>query len=103
MLGRILMAGAVAASLGACAVENRTVVAADDPCLTYGFRLGTSEYRQCQSREAEARRTGRMRAGYSDVQLMADSQRACNSYGLMPYTDPYQRCVRNEYAYRSPG
>jgi hypothetical protein len=102
MLGRILMSGALAATVGACAIESRTVVAAEDACTVYGFRMGTSEYRQCQSREAEARRLGRMPAGYSDAQLMAASQAACSSYGLAPYTDPYQRCVRREYAYRRP-
>lgn len=102
MLGRILMIGAAATALGACSIENRTVLAADDACSVYGFRLGTSEYERCQSREAAARRAGRMRAGYSQAQLMADSQAACSSYGLTPYTDRYERCVRGEYAYRQP-
>jgi hypothetical protein len=103
MLGRILMVGAAAAALGACSVETRTVVAADDACSVYGFRVGSVEYSRCQSREAAARRAGRMRAGYSQAQFVADSQAACSSYGLAPYTDRYERCVRNEYAYRQPG
>src|SRR5512143_3187447 len=103
MLGRILMVGAAAAALGACSVETRTVVAADDACSVYGFRVGSAEYSRCQSREAAARRAGRMRAGYGQAQLVADSQAACSSYGLAPYTDRYERCLRNEYAYRQPG
>jgi len=102
MLGRIMMASALAVALGACTVERRTVVAGNDACTSYGFRVGTAEYEQCQTRESDARQLGRMHAGYSDAQLNADSQAACSSYGLKPYTDPYQRCVRTEYAYRRP-
>lgn len=101
MVGRILMAGALAAVLAACAVEHRTVVG-QDSCMTYGFTAGTAAYERCQTREAEARRLGRMRAGYTQAQLMADSQNACLSYGLTPYTDRYERCVHAEYAYRQP-
>ena len=103
MLGRILMIGATAAALGACSVETRTVVASDDACTVYGFRIGSPEYRQCETREVAARRAGRMRVGYSQAQLVTDSQAACSSYGLTPYTDRYERCVRSEYAYRQPG
>lgn len=103
MLGRILMAAALAAAVGACTVERRTVVAGNDACTSYGFRIGTAEYEQCQTRESDARKLGRMSAGYSEAQLNADSRAACSSYGLAPYTEAYQRCVRTEYAYRHPG
>lgn len=102
MIGRILMVGAVAAALGACATETRTVVA-EDVCSTYGFAVNSPEYRRCQSREADARRSGRMSAGTNQTQLVADARAACQSYGIAPYTERYERCVRNEVAYRAPG
>ena len=101
MAGRIPAVVALAMGLMACTVEHRTVIG-QDSCMTYGFTVGTPEYQQCQTREAEARRLGRMRAGYTQAQLMTDSQNACRSYGLVPYTDRYERCVRAEYAYRQP-
>lgn len=101
MLKHILFVAAVAVSLGACATETRTVLVTDDACAAYGFRVGTPEYGQCQTREAAARRTGRVQAGYSDAQIMADSQAACRSYGLA-YGAGYDRCVQREYAARRP-
>jgi hypothetical protein len=101
MVGRILVLGALATTLAACAVERRTVVG-QDACMTYGFAAGSPQYWQCQTREADARRLGRMRAGYAQAQLAADSQNACRSYGLTPYTEAYERCVRAEVTYRQP-
>ena len=37
------------------------------------------------------------------AQLMAESQAACDSYGLMRGTAPYDRCVQDEFAARRPG
>jgi hypothetical protein len=34
---------------------------------------------------------------------MTASRSACQSYGIAPYTEPFERCARNEYAYRSQG
>ena len=34
---------------------------------------------------------------------MTASRSACQSYGIAPYTESFERCVRNEYAYRSQG
>lgn len=92
----------VALSAGACAVEHRTVVVADDPCTTYGFTASSSDYVRCQQRIADQRRYGRAAAGYSDAQLVADSQAACLSYGLPRGTAQYDRCVKNEVAARRP-
>jgi hypothetical protein len=39
----------------------------------------------------------------SDAQLIADSQAACTSYGLLRGTAPFDRCVATEFAARRPG
>ena len=96
MLGRIVVIGAVATMLGACATEVRTM-AAEDVCAGYGLTVGSSEYRKCQERE------GRSGPSYTQAQLMSASREACSSYGITPYTERYERCVRNELAYRSQG
>ena len=96
MLGRIMVFGAVAVMLGACSVETRTV-AADDPCLSYGLSVGSPEFNKCRARE------GRSGSGYSSAQLMTVSRSACQSYGIAPYTERFERCVQNEYAYRQQG
>jgi len=99
---RFAVAILVAATLGGCGTETRTVLVTDDACAAYGFRVDTPEYRQCQSREANARLQGRVRFGYSEAQTVADAQAACRSYGLAPYSDVYDRCVQREYAARRP-
>jgi hypothetical protein len=96
MLGRIVTIGAMAAVVGACATETRTVVA-EDVCASYGLRVDSPEYRKCQARE------GRAGPGYTPAELMTASRAACSSYGIMAYTQQYERCVRNEYAYHSQG
>jgi hypothetical protein len=103
MLTRILMVGVAAAALGACVTETRTVMLSDDACSSYGFAVSSPEYRKCKSREADARKSGRVSAGYSQAQLSTDARSACQSYGIAPYTDAYERCVRNEIAQRAPG
>jgi hypothetical protein len=97
MLGRIVVISAVgaAAMLGACSVETRAV--GEDVCAGYGLSTGSSEYRKCRDRE------GKSGKGYTPEQLMTASRSACQSYGIMPYTENFERCVRNEYAYRSQG
>ena len=39
----------------------------------------------------------------SDAQLVAESQAACASYGLMRGTATFDRCVATEFAARRPG
>ena len=96
MVGRIVVAGALLAMLGACSVETRTV-AGEDECAGYGLSVGSPEYRKCRDREGRAGR------GYTAEQLMTASRSACQAYGIAPYTERFERCVRNEYAYRSQG
>ena len=96
MMGRIVVAGALLAILGACSIQTRTV-AGEDECASYGLSVGSSEYRKCRDREGRAGR------GYTQEQLMTASRSACQSYGIAPYTERFERCVRNEYAYRSQG
>ena len=104
MFNRIAMVGLVAMGLGACSTETRTVVVAEDVCSSaYGFRVSSSEYRLCRDREAAARRAGRMSPSYGEARVVADSQAACQSYGLHPYSDRYERCVRAEHDARMPG
>ena len=97
-----LVLALVALSAGACAVEHRTVVVADDPCTSYGFTASSADYARCQQRVADQRRYGRVAMGYSEAQIMTDSQTACSSYGLPRGTTPYDRCVQNEMAARRP-
>ena len=97
----ILFAGGLAA---ACThyETQAVVVPVADACLAYGFSVGTPEYRECASREAEARRLGRMRVDYGEARIVADAQYACSSYGLMRSSDRYERCVQREVGYRRP-
>ena len=99
---RIAFAGLLALGLAGCVTETRTVVAADDVCLTYGFKVSSPEYRLCRDRETAARREGRASPSYAEARIVADSQAACQSYGLHPYSDRYEECVRNEHAARQP-
>ena len=101
MRARLLAIGAAAALVGGCSTETHTIVA-EDACAAYGLPTYSAQYRECQTREAAARRMGRAQPGYGSARLMADSQMACQSYGLTPYTDMYERCVRREYAFRTP-
>jgi hypothetical protein len=102
MIKQALVLALVALSAGACAVEHRTVVVADDPCTSYGFTASSADYVRCQQRVADQRRYGRVATGYSEAQIVSDSQAACLSYGLARGTAPYDRCVQNEVAARRP-
>jgi hypothetical protein len=93
----------LALAAGACAVEHRTVVAAEDPCTTYGFTASSADYARCQARLAEQRRLGRVAASYGDARIIADSQMACTGYGIPRGTPSYDRCVQDEFAARRPG
>ena len=93
MVGRVVVVGALVAMLGACSVETRNV--GEDVCASYGLSVGSSEYRKCRGRE------GRSGKGYTPEQLMTASRSACQSYGIAPYTESFERCVRDEYANRS--
>jgi len=102
MLKRLVPVLVAAVALGACATETRVVVAPDDACATYGFRVGTAAYDQCRAREYSARQQGRVVVGYSEAQIYADAQAACRAYGLVPYDRTYDVCVQREYAARRP-
>ena len=41
--------------------------------------------------------------GVSEAQLVAASQAACESYGMVRGTAVFDRCVRDEFAARRPG
>jgi hypothetical protein len=99
---RIALAGLLVLGLAGCVTETRTVVAADDICSTYGFKVSSPEYRLCRDREVAARREGRVSPSYAEARIVADSQAACQSYGLHPYSDRYEECVRHEHEARRP-
>lgn len=83
----------------ACTRVTRTVVVpsgAENVCVSYGFTPGTAAYDNCVTRQAEARRRGRVPPGYTESALVSDSQAACYSYGLVPGTVTYEQCVRTE-------
>jgi len=101
MMKQLMVLG-VALAAGACAVEHKTVVVADDPCTTYGFTASSADYARCQARIAEQRRLGRVAVNYGDARIMTDSQAACTSYGIPRGTAQYDRCVQNEFAARRP-
>jgi hypothetical protein len=42
-------------------------------------------------------------AAPSDAELIAQSRTACDSYGLLRGTAPFDRCIANEFAARRPG
>ena len=97
-MGRIVVinaVGAAAAMLGACSVETRVV--GEDVCAGYGLSIGSSEYRKCRDQDAKSGK------GYTSEERMTASRSACQSYGIAPYTQNFERCVRNEMAYRAPG
>jgi hypothetical protein len=99
---RIALAGLLVLGLAGCVTETRTVVAGDDICSTYGFKVSSPEYRLCRDREVAARREGRVSPSYAEARIVADSQAACQSYGLHPYSDRYEECVRHEHEARRP-
>src|SRR5260370_36063878 len=94
MLNRIALAGLVALGLAGCVTETRTVVAADDVCSTYGFKVSSPEYRLCRDREAAGHRSGRASPSYAEARIVADTQAACQSYGRTPYWDDSEEFVR---------
>lgn len=102
MMKQAMVLVLVSLAAGACAVEHRTVVVSDDPCTSYGFTASSADYARCQQRVADQRRYGRMTVGYSEAQIVANSQAACVSYGIPRGTAQYDRCVQNEVAARRP-
>lgn len=70
MLAKVVMIAAFGLTLGACATDTRSTLAAQGP-------------------------------GYSPTQIETASRAACQAYGIAPYTERYERCVRNEYVSRS--
>ena len=57
MMKQALGLAPLALSAGACAVEHRTVVVADDPCTSYGFTASSADYARCQPCRAARRPT----------------------------------------------
>lgn len=96
MLVRMAMIGVATTMLGACSIEKRTV-ASEDACASYGLRVGSPEYDKCRARG------GRAGSAYTSAELMTAARLACQSYGIQPYTESFERCARNEYAWRSQG
>jgi hypothetical protein len=47
--------------VASCTTENRSYVVANDACFSYGFHVGTPQYRLCTEQEAKAAGTGRVR------------------------------------------
>ena len=103
MFCRILILSAIALSAGACAVEHRAVVAAEDPCGRYGFTASSVDYGRCQNALARQRQAGRVSRGYSESRLSVDAQMACDSYGVPRGGAQYDRCVQDEIVARRPG
>jgi hypothetical protein len=104
MVKQALLLGLIALGASACATEHRTVVVtSNDACTRYGFTASTDDYIRCQRMIAEQRRARRAAAGYSDAQIMADSQAACASYGIPQPSANFDRCVQDEFAARRPG
>lgn len=104
MVRQLLISGLIALSAGACAVEHRTqVVAPEDACTRYGFTASTADYIRCQNMLAGQRRTGRVVVGYDAGRITADSQAACESYGIPRGSANFDRCVQDEFAARRPG
>lgn len=96
MWGRIVAIGTISAAVAlpaACTTQTRVV--GEDVCAGYGLKIDSPEYRKCRARE------GRSGAGHTPAELMTASRAACASYGIAPYTEQFERCARNEYAYRS--
>ena len=103
MLKHVMVLGLAVLAIGACATEHRTVVVApDDACTRYGFTASSTDYVRCQQMIAEQRRI-RIVPGYSQAQMMADSQAACASYGVPRPSAQFDRCVQDEFAARRPG
>ncbi len=74
----MMISGLVALALGACSIENKRVVDQQQP--------GTV-----------------VTVPPSDVQILARSQSACDSYGVPRGTAQFDRCVQQEFAARRPG
>jgi hypothetical protein len=102
MFNRLALAALIGLGMAGCATETRTVVVENDVCSTYGFKVSSPEYRLCRDRQAEARRAGRVSPSYAEAAIVADSRAACQSYGLHPYSDAFEHCVRDEHERRRP-
>ena len=104
MIKQAVAFGLIMLGAAGCVTEHRTVVATGgDACARYGFTASTDDYIRCQRLVAEQRRAGRVTAGYSTAQIMADSQAACAFYGVPRATAQFDRCVQDEFAARRPG
>jgi len=53
--------------VASCTSETRSLVVADDSCISYGYHVGTPQYRLCTEREAKLPGSGRSLAGPGPV------------------------------------
>lgn len=49
--------------VASCTSETRSYVVADDACVSYGFHVGTPQYRLCSEREMKVAGSGRILEG----------------------------------------
>jgi hypothetical protein len=80
-----------------------TVGAADEACSRYGFTAASVDYVRCQEQVELARRSSRVAVDDTEAQLVAESDAACEAYGVPRRTSLFDRCMRDEFAARRPG
>jgi len=67
MVRQQVIAAAAAIAVAACTQETHSFVVADDACVSYGFHVGTPQYRLCTEHEAVAPGSGRTLEGPDPV------------------------------------
>jgi hypothetical protein len=61
MIRQHVVAAMAVIGVASCSSETRSYVVADDACISYGFHVGTPQYRLCTEQEAKAPGSGRLR------------------------------------------
>jgi hypothetical protein len=61
MIRQHVVAAMAVIGVASCSSETRSYVVADDACISYGFHVGTPQYRLCTEQEAKAPGSGRVR------------------------------------------
>jgi hypothetical protein len=67
MVRQHLLAALGVIFIASCTSETRSLVVADDACVSYGYHVGTPQYRLCGEREAKVPGSGRELAGPGPV------------------------------------
>jgi len=67
MIRQHVLAGLAVIVIASCTSVTRSYVVADDACVTYGFHVGTPQYRLCTEREAMTPGSGRVLTGPQPV------------------------------------